>query len=85
MKQCVYSNKIRDPRSQSVTPDEKYLVCKKINGNWHIIQSDWSQRAADRAKKVLGEHDLINGHITDLDAYEIFHRDHVEIKEKLDD
>ena len=85
MKQYVYSNKIRDPRSQSVTPGEKYLVCKKINGKWHIIQSNKTDHAAYRACYTLAKHDLINDHITDPNVYEVFHRDHVEIKEKLDD
>ena len=85
MAQIIYSHKIRDPQSQAVNPLDKYLVCMKINNNWHIVQSNWSINAAERAKSILAEHDLINGHITDTSAWQVFHRDHVEIKEKFDD
>jgi hypothetical protein len=83
MSTILYSNKIRDAQSKSVDPDEDFFVCKEINDKWHIIQSDHSAYAANKSKDILAEHDLINGHITDINCYRLFKRGLNEIRNTL--
>ena len=83
MKDILYSDKIRDPQSKAVNASDNWLVCKKINKRWHIIQSDWSARKAMEAKNIMANHDLINGHITDIHTYQVFKKDECEIRRTL--
>lgn len=83
MKRPVYSNKIFDPKSRAVSHLDDYLVCKKVNDNWRIIEGAFSIEHAEHARDSMANHDLINGHITDLTAYAVFHRDCCDIKEVM--
>ena len=83
MNKFLYANTIRDPQSKSVDKSHQYLVCKKINNQWHIIESHGSADSAARAMNILAEHDLIHGHITDIRNYQVFIKDLFEIKYSL--
>lgn len=80
-KRPIYSNKIFDPKSTAAHPDENYLVCKKVNDAWRLIEGAHSADQAEYARNIMANHELIHGHITDLTAYAVFHRDHCNIKE----
>ena len=83
MKRIVYSNKIFDPKSKAVHPHDDYLVCKKVNKDWRLIEGAYTINQAEHARDVMAKHDLINGHITDLSAYAVFHRKYCDIQETM--
>ena len=83
MKRSIYSNKIFDPKSRAVHHSENYLVCKKVDNKWRLIEGAHSAERAEYARNVMAKHDLINGHTTDLTAYAVFHRDYCDIKEVI--
>ena len=80
MKRIVYSNKIFDPKSKAVHPSDDYLVCKKVNDDWRLIEGAYTIDRAEHARDVMAKHDLINGNITDLAAYAVFHRNYCDIR-----
>jgi hypothetical protein len=83
MTNIVYSNKIRDPKSNSVQPHEDYFICKRIENRWHIIEGHSEITTAAQMQDKLIEYDLINGYISDPLFYRIFHRNLVEVKDSL--
>ena len=83
MEHTVYSNKIRDPRSQSVHHHHTWFVCKKINDNWHIVQGESTPERAIESMNIMAEHDLLYGHITDIHAWQVFKKDRCEVKTSL--
>ena len=83
MSRIIYSNKIFDPKSKAVHPHEDYLVCKKVDNKWRLIEGAHSINQAEYARDVMAKHDLINGHITDLSAYAVFHRKYCDIQETM--
>ena len=83
MKRIVYSNKIFDPSSRAVHPHASYLVCKKVNNDWRLMEGAYTITRAEYIRDVMASHDLINGHITDLSAYAVFHRKYCDIQETM--
>jgi len=68
----IYSNKIRDSNSNSVSCLDNWFICKLINDQWHIIEGHLTERLAKSACDILIRHDLKYGYIKTMYEYKIF-------------
>lgn len=70
----IYSNKIRDSNSNSVSCLDNWFICKLINNQWHIIEGHDCEKEAISAHNILVKHDLKYGHIKTMYEYKIFQK-----------
>ena len=81
----LYSNKIKDPNSTSVKPDDKYLLCRRADDRWFVIESQPSLDAAVRARRVLAAYEKrTKGKDKEMiPTWMVFNKDECHIKETL--
>jgi len=79
MTTTVYQRPSNGPTDRSVEKEDAFLVCKKKEYGWLIIESQYSAGSADRAMLILAEHDMKNRHIKSFSEYRVFHRNEVTI------
>jgi hypothetical protein len=76
----LYANTVRYPKSESVRDSDTFFVCEKIGNEWHIIEGHETAEEADKAMKILSHHDLVHGHISDINYYRVVKRGLYEIR-----
>ena len=75
----LYSNKIFDPNSTSVSSSDKYYVCHLIDNHWHIIEGATNAYAAFKARNILTKLNF-----TDKSSmYQVFKKGLNEVKKYL--
>lgn len=65
----LYANTVLDSQSESVNPEDNFLICKKINRKWHIIESHPTAKHAHKAMQIMADHALIKECISDPSYY----------------
>ena len=80
----LYSEKIRDPRSQANFATEPYVVCHKINDRWHIIESAYNLKRANTVRRYLATRATLHGRGTH-DDFKVFTKADHKICSSIED
>lgn len=68
---------------EPIDPDKNYLVCKRIEGNWHVVASHKHYELAEISRDTRANNDLIEGLISDPLFYRIYYKNTVNIQELI--
>lgn len=79
----IYSNKIRDPHGKEIPPDVKYLICRKIEERWHLLEGKPTLPEAMKFRQILAAFGRISPDRHVIPDYMVFNRDECHIREYL--